>query len=167
MHRYTLYIWFGFLLSALLLAGCGEQPKAPENGKPAPGFTLNRLDAGRLSFPDHLQHQVVAIRFWADWCPFCKDEMRALEPVYRKYRKRGLVILAVNVRQDKATVAAFIEKLGISYEVLLDPEGVVARSYGVMGLPTTFFVDRDGILRRRILGESTPEAFEKILLGLL
>jgi cytochrome c biogenesis protein CcmG, thiol:disulfide interchange protein DsbE len=167
MHKDTPYIVYGLMLSLLLLAGCSEQLKAPANGKPAPGFTLNKMDAGRLVFPDDLQHKVVAIRFWADWCPFCKGEMTALEPVYRKYRKQGLVILAINVRQDKATVASFIDELAISYDVLLDREGLVARGYGVMGLPTTFFVDREGILKRRILGESTPETFEKILLELL
>jgi thiol-disulfide isomerase/thioredoxin len=111
--------------------------------------------------------KVVAVRFWADWCPFCENEMQAIEPVYQKYRGQGLVILAVNVRQDRGTTLAFMEKLDVSYAALLDEDGVVARDYGVMGLPTTFFIDRDGRVAGRILGESTAEVFaqmvEKIL----
>jgi peroxiredoxin len=93
--------------------------------------------------------------------------MRTIEPVYRSHRDRGLVLLAVNVRQDKATAASFVEPLGITYEVLLDEDGTVARSYGVSALPTTFFIDRQGNLATRILGESTPALFEKIIRELL
>jgi len=110
---------------------------------------------------------VVAIRYWADWCPFCESEMNQLEPVYRKYRDQGLVILAINVRQDRDTAKEFISRLNVSYDTLLDVEGEVARLYGVMGLPTTFFVERDGRLRSRILGESTPETFEQIVEDML
>ena len=109
----------------------------------------------------------MAIRFWADWCPFCESEMRSIEPLYRAYEPQGMQILAINVRQDRRTAADFVESLGISYPVLLDEEGAVARAYGVSGLPTTFFVDRQGKLAARILGESTPEVFEQILKELL
>ena len=78
-----------------------------------------------------------------------------------------VVILAINVRQDRDTAQKFISKLNISYDTLLDVEGEVARLYGVMGLPTTFFVERDGRLRSRILGESTPEVFEQIIKEML
>jgi len=151
----------------LLLSACADETTQLSNGQPAPGFSLARLDGGSVRFPEDLAGKVVAIRFWADWCPFCEGEMKALEPVYRRYEKQGLVILAVNVRQDRETARRFIEKLGISYDTLLDEEGEVARTYGVMGLPTTFFVDRKGVLHSRILGESTPEVFEKIIQEIL
>jgi peroxiredoxin len=149
----------------LLLAGCGEPQEHLKNGDPAPAFLLQTLDDGWARFPSQYRDQVVAIRFWADWCPFCEGEMKLLEPVYRKYRERGLRILAVNVRQDRNTAMAFIAKLSISYDTLLDFEGEVARSYGVSGLPTTFIIDGKGILRSRIIGESTPETFEKAILA--
>jgi peroxiredoxin len=120
-----------------------------------------------LQFPQELKGNVIAIRFWADWCPFCKTEMRDIEPVYQKYKDQGLVILAINVRQDQSTVQAFIKDLGISYGVLLDETGEVARAYGVSGLPISFFIGRDGTLQTRILGESTPEVFETIVQELL
>ena len=155
------------LFIVLLLFGCGEEAPQLINGEPAPEFTLQRMEGGKASFPADLKGKVVAIRFWADWCPFCESEMKQIEPVYQKYQDKGLVILAVNVRQDQETVEKFINKLGISYDTLMDIEGDVARHYGVMGLPTTFFVNRDGTLKSRILGESTPETFEQIVLEML
>jgi len=73
----------------------------------------------------------------------------------------------VNVRQDRDTAARFIAKLDISYRVLLDEDGGLARQYGVTGLPTTYFIDREGRLITRILGETAPELFEKIVREML
>ena len=154
-------------ICVMLTAGCSDETAQLVNGQPAPGFQLQQLKGGDSNFPADYKNKVVALRFWADWCPFCESEMRALEPVYQKYRDQGLVILAVNVRQDRDTAQKFIGKLDISYAALLDTEGEVARTYGVMGLPTTFFIDGEGVLQKRILGESTPEVFEQILQELL
>ena len=93
--------------------------------------------------------------------------MKALEPVYRRYRDRGLVVLAVNVMQPPETVKKFVEELSVSYDILLDRQGEVMRSYRVMGLPMTFIVDRQGVIRARIVGESTPEVFERAIASLL
>lgn len=155
------------LVLTLVLAGCGDDQGQVTNGKPAPGFRLEHLDKGQRTFPDDFSGKVVAVRFWADWCPFCDTEMRAIEPVYQKYKEQGLVILAINVRQERPTVEWFIEQLNISYDTLLDAEGEAAKKYGVLGLPTTFIVDRKGVLHSRIIGESTPETFEKIVKELL
>jgi thiol-disulfide isomerase/thioredoxin len=168
-HKAWLHIVATLLLfvSIALFSGCGEETKQLVNGQPAPAFTLERLAGGKASFPGDYAGRTIAVRFWADWCPFCESEMKQLEPVYQKYREQGLVILAVNVRQNRATAQKFVDSLGISYDTLLDQEGELARGYGVMGLPTTFFVDGKGVLRTRILGESTPELFEKIILEIM
>ncbi len=147
----------------LLLGGCGGEIPQLVNGTQAPAFRLQRLVGGTASFPADYQGKLVAIRFWADWCPFCKDEMSALEPVYQRLQAQGFQILAVNVRQDAETAGAFVRKLGVTYETLLDASGEVARAYGVQGLPTTFFVDGGGTLRARILGESSPEVTERMV----
>jgi peroxiredoxin len=151
----------------VLAAGCGEPTPQLQAGAPPPEFRLTSLAGGEIAFPAQTAGQIVAIRFWADWCPFCESEMTQLEPVYREYRDRGLRILAVNVRQDAATAQRFVGKLGISYETLLDSDGRVARSYGVLGLPTTFFVDRDGRLKGKVIGESTPAVFERVVKEML
>ena len=155
------------LLLFMLVSGCENQLPTARIGTPAPAFTLTHLNGTMIQFPEHYRNKIVAIRFWADWCPFCKTEMADLEPVYRRYHDRGLVILAINVMQSPAEVRAFTERTGISYEVLLDSQGEVMRRYGVMGLPMTFIVDRHGIIKTRIAGESTADAFASILDELL
>ncbi|HOW74566.1 MAG TPA: TlpA disulfide reductase family protein [Candidatus Competibacteraceae bacterium] len=155
------------LLLFALIAACGSELPATKSGAPAPAFTLERLDGASVRFPEQYQGQVVVLRFWADWCPYCHSEMQALEPVYRQYRDRGLVILAVNVMQPLETVQKFVQEIGISYETLLDRQGEVMRRYQVMGLPMTYIIDRQGIVRARIIGESTPEVFTQAISSLL
>lgn len=151
----------------VLLAGCGDPAPQLRKGESPPAFVLPLLDQTEIGFPQQFAGKIVALRFWADWCAFCETEMRAIEPVYREYREQGLVILAINVRQSRATAQAFVDKLNISYDTVLDTEGDVARAYGVLGLPTTFIIDRRGRLYSRIIGESTPALFEKVVRELL
>ena len=160
-------LWLASLLSLAIFPGCEQAAGPLEKGLPPPAFSLPTLTGSTAHFPVDYHGQTVAIRFWADWCPFCESEMRELEPVYEKYRERGLRIIAVNVRQEQARVKRFTERLGISYQTLLDRDGQVARDYGVSALPMTFFVDRQGLLRGRILGEATPEVFERLLLEMM
>jgi peroxiredoxin len=93
--------------------------------------------------------------------------MKALEPVYRRRHPDGLIILAVNVMQPPETVQRFVAELNLSYDIALDRQGEAMRRYQVMGLPVTLIIDRQGIIRSRIIGESTPEAFEQAITGLL
>lgn len=152
--------WLLLLILPILTACDGAPTAMPRSGEAAPAFRAERLTGGTLSVPHDLQGRVLAIRFWADWCPYCKTEMQALEAIYRRLQPLGLEILAVNVAQDRDTVAAFLRSLDIGYPVLLDPDGAVARRYGVKALPMTWLVDRQGRLAGKILGEATPEAFE-------
>lgn len=151
----------------LPLASCGERAPRLQAGDPAPAFQAIDLDGRRIEFPADYDSRVVAIRFWADWCPFCEDEMTAIEPVYRRLEAQGLRVLAVNVGQNRDTAAAFVRNLGLSYDVALDERSETARRYGVIGLPTTFFVDRTGRVRSKILGESDRTTFERMVQDLL
>ena len=154
------------LLPALFLVACGGERPTIANDEPAPGFELERLDGGWTNL-DGLAGTVIAVRFWADWCPFCRREMRELEPVYQRLHGQGLELLAVNVGQDRARVERFVERVDYSYPNLLDPDSAVARRYGVIAIPVTYFIDRDGIVRGRILGESDAATFERMVLPLL
>jgi thiol-disulfide isomerase/thioredoxin len=128
---------------------------------------LPRLEGGNAAFPQGYRGRVVAIRFWADWCPYCRSELQALEPVYRHYQDQGLALLAVNIMQPRETVQAYVRTLDSSAEFLLDAHGETTRAYGILGVPVTVFVDREGIVRGRLVGESTVEAFVRIVDPLL
>ena len=151
----------------LLLSGCLQETPQLSNGSPIPGFELPGLEGDTLTVPSDLKGQIAAIRFWADWCPFCESDMAGMERVFRKYRDQGMRVCAINVGQDPQTVQRFVDRLGITYDVVLDRAGTVTRDYGVIGLPATFFIDRQGRLATRILGESKPEVVEEIVRGLL
>jgi cytochrome c biogenesis protein CcmG, thiol:disulfide interchange protein DsbE len=149
-----------------LLAGCRSERTTVANGELAPPFELELLTGGTVALDD-LRGQVVALRFWADWCPFCRREMRELEPLYQQLREQGLEILAVNVGQDRDRVERFVGRVNHSYPTLLDPDSAIARRYGVIAIPVTFFIDREGVVRGRILGESDAATFERMAAPLL
>ena len=93
--------------------------------------------------------------------------LKAIESVYQRHKGKGLEVLAINTGQDKATINAFMKKIGASYPALLDENSAIARSYGVVGLPTTFFIDGKGIVRAKIVGEADEATFERQVLELM
>jgi peroxiredoxin len=136
-------------------------------GDPFPSRALPGLRGPSMTVPDDLNGKVTVVHFWTDWCGSCREEMPALETLFGRYRGRGLLIVAVNVGQTRTQVKKFIDDLKITYPVLLDTEGKTARDYGVVGLPRTFILDRNGIIRYKILGEADEESIRKLLVGLL
>lgn len=93
------------------------------------------------------------MRFWADWCPYCRFEMPVIEKYYLLLRKEGFQVLAVNVKQSAAVAEAFTAQLGVTFPVLLDPEGKVALKFKVHTIPTNFLIDREGVVREILIGE--------------
>ncbi|MFQ5585575.1 MAG: peroxiredoxin family protein [Thermodesulfobacteriota bacterium] len=111
----------------------------------APDFTLRDINGETLSLSD-FKGKVVFLNFWATWCPPCKAEMPAMEQLHRKFRERGLAVVAVNQYEEKGRVMRFIEEGGYTFTVPLDREGTASRKYRVSGLPVTFIIDRAGML---------------------
>ncbi len=159
------------VLAALLISACGGKPPAKLNvGDIAPTFQTVRLDGLPAHFPAAWAGRPVVIRFWADWCKFCAGEMKAIEAVYQRHKGTGgtgLEVVAINAGQDRKTVDAFIRKIGVSYPALMDEQSKIARSYGVVGLPTTYFVDARGVVRVKLIGEADEAGFERAALELL
>lgn len=150
---------FFALALALSLVGCGaSESNRIQVGSPAPDFTLSDLTGKRVSLSDH-RGRAVAVRFWSDWCAFCREEMTGIQEVIGELEEKGLDILAVNVGQDRERAARFMTSIGVSYGALLDEESEVAARFGVIGLPTSFFIDRKGIVRGKVLGEATTAQF--------
>ncbi len=157
------------LMAFLCLAACNNGAPAVQlnNGQPAPTFQTFAADGTPVHFPAAFVGKPLVIRFWADWCKYCESEMKIIETVYQHHRARGLEVLAINAGQDKPAVVAFMKKIGVSYPALLDEQSKIARSYGVVGLPTTFFVDARGIVRGKIVGEADDATFERQVAELL
>jgi thiol-disulfide isomerase/thioredoxin len=154
------------LLLMLSLQATAE--KAPlKIGDVPPRLTLQALDGKTVSIPGHGKGSVVILHFWADWCQYCLDEMPALERLYQQYRDRGFIIYAVNVGQTAALAGSYVKKVNITYPVLLDTDGKTAKEYDVRGLPRTFFLDRKGFIRYKLLGEASEDTLRKLLLKTL
>lgn len=123
-----------------------EATPAPEVNHPAPDFTLLDLGGKPVRLSD-LRGKVVLINVWATWCPPCRAEMPAIQTVYEQYRDQGFTVLAVNMREDPGTVAAYIEQGGLTFPALLDRDGAVSNLYQARVLPSSFFIDKAGVVR--------------------
>ena len=152
-----------FVLTAVFaLSGCSKE-NPPAVGKVLPKFTLSDLKGDKITVPDDFSGKVIIVRFWVDSCKSCAIEMPMIDAAYNKYKDRGLVVIAVNVGQQKDVAEAFVTKLKLSYPVVLDTNSVISKKYGVKAVPFTFIIDRKGIVRKRILGEAGIETIEKII----
>jgi peroxiredoxin len=117
----------------------------------AQDFALKDLD-GHLVHLKDFRGKVVFLNFWATWCPPCRIEMPSMEKLYNKFKDDNFTILAVDMQEDSETVKRFKESFKLSFPILLDEEGAVGAYYGVMGLPATYFIDREGFLYAAALG---------------
>lgn len=161
------YVLFSLVLLAVLLIGCsGEKIEGVKIGEQARDFSLPD-QTGKVYSLAGQKGSVVLIRFWADWCPNCKEEMPRIDEVYRNLKDKGFVVLGVNVKQGEEAVAAFIKENRISFPTPMDKDAAVAKTYGVVGLPTTFIVDKDGNIREKVMGDMTKEDVEKLVKPLL
>lgn len=161
----------------LVLAGTavvGAVDVQPAVGHRAPDFTLRSGEGKPVQLAQVLKGKAVFLNFWATWCPPCREEMPSMERVYRDYKTRGLEILAVSIDAGDeaavpARVKAFMAGLTLTFPALLDPKMEVVRAYRLRGLPTTYLIDRTGVIRAAVVGPrdwATPE-FRERLDGLL
>ena len=145
----------GVLLVLSGLLGMAARP--PLVGSPAPEIVLKDLQGRDVKLSD-LRGKVVLVNFWATWCKPCKEEMPAMQASYDKLRDKGFVVLAVNELEDTARVAEHIRTHGHTFEVVMDHNNQVANMYGVVGLPASFLIDPQGIVRERISGSLLTES---------
>lgn len=131
---------------------------APRPGFLAPDFTLQTTDGATVTLSD-LRGQAVLVNIWASWCAPCRAEMPAMQRVYEEYKEQGLVILAVNstVQDSAESAVSFASELGLTFPILLDIQGVATRLYLVQGLPASFFIGRDGVIREVVPGGPMSE----------
>jgi peroxiredoxin len=154
------------LLGAPLPAGAAG-PALITVGASVPSFTLSALDGKSVTLSEDGKNRPVIVHFWNNGCRSCLKELPALEALYQQYKDQGLIIYAVNVRDTNAVATAFANKMKITLPILLDSAGKTAIQYSVMGLPRTYFIDRRGILKNKLMGEATKEALDKLIKNIL
>ena len=134
-------------------------------GTSAPDFSLNTLTAQPVSL-QNLRGKPAVINFWATWCPPCREELPALEAAHVQYGDR-VNFLAVSVKEDEGTVRRFADQFGLTLPVLLDGDGAVMDSYQVRGLPTTLFINAEGVIVSQHVGGLTDSTLADYLQPLL
>lgn len=157
----------GLLSVAWLLAACGcAQVTGSRPGEPAKEFGLPNL-AGKVVSLSQYRGKVVLLDFWATWCVSCVEELPELKTFHAKYGPKGLAVLAASVDEGgRQAVIPFVAEHDIPYTVLLTDQRTL-EAYGVWGLPTTFLIDREGIVRKRYVGYKSMREVESEIVSIL
>ncbi len=155
--KHIIFLVVIVLLVSLFVAGYivkdrrGDR-KIITNGDPAPEFRLQALSGQYVSLSD-LRGKVVMVHFWATWCPPCVEELPTLAKLYQEFIGRDFVMLAVSVDEGGAkAVTSFLQRNGLNIPVLLDPDRITAGRYGTFKFPETYLVDREGVVKYKVIG---------------
>ncbi len=132
------------------LVPVGMSVEAAE-GSLAPDFLLKTLDGGEIRFSD-LRGKAVIVNLWATWCGPCRKEMPQFVAAYDRFRDEGLEIIAVNLQESPSVIQPFVDDRGMDFPVALDKRGAVSDKYRIIGLPQTYFIDRQGVIRNVFQG---------------
>jgi thiol-disulfide isomerase/thioredoxin len=139
----------------------GSQPTEKEiNLMKDYNFTLEDLQGNKVTLSE-LKGKKVFLNFWATWCPPCKAEMPDIEKLYQETKDSDLIILAVNVGEDKKTVQDFIKENKYNFPILLDVKGEVSQLYQVSGIPTSYFINAEGYLDGSATGSIPLESMKE------
>lgn len=131
----------------------GKLPPVPEVGRLAPDFTLTDLEGNSVTL-SNFRGKVVFINFWTQWCPACRVEMPEIEAVYQEYKSQDVVVIGVDILPweifrgyDESNVRQYVQQRGYSWTFVLDTTGEVSTNYKIFFIPSSFFLDREGIIR--------------------
>ena len=132
---------------------------APQTGFLAPNFELTDTMGNSVNLSD-LRGQAILVNLWATWCPPCRAEMKSIEKIYSEYKDQGLMVLSVNMtyQDDPSQILPFANQQRLTYPILLDKTGKVANLYQMRSLPTSFFINREGIIHEVVIGGPMAEA---------
>lgn len=143
----------------------GALAEAPQAGHLAPDFTAQLLDGEEVSLSDYRGMPVV-LNFWATWCPPCRAEIPHFQEASEEYAGR-VAILGLNDGETAETVTPFVDDFGMTYPVLLSSDGQVSRRYRVLALPTTIFINADGVIEEVYPGIINGAVLQTRIEGLL
>jgi len=148
-----------------LCFACGQGPQVAEIGKPAPDFTLVDTKGKTWSLSE-LKGKVVFVNFWATWCPPCREEMPSMQKVYAFMPEDRFKMLAVLSNDDPALADSLAARIGCTFPILIDPESRVAKAYGLTGVPETYIIDKQGVLREKFIGAvqwDSPDTMQMLM----
>ena len=153
MNKRLILILTTVLASVLLLTSCGtgSNPPTASVGKQAPDFQLPNLEGETASLND-FKGKPILLNFWASWCGPCRYEMPYMQDIYEEWPDNELVLMTINLGDSPAKVQEFLQTSNLSLPVLLDSHNEVAKQYAIQYLPTTFFIDKDGVIQEKIVG---------------
>lgn len=168
-RKWFFQVLIGFSLAIVFLTGLFS-PAESDVGRALPrtGFTAPPIalpdDQNQMITLEDFKGSVIILNFWASWCPPCRAEMPAFQEVYEGYNENGLVIIGVNAtyQDDDAAARQFVTERGVKFPILFDKDNSASRLYQIQALPTTFFIDQRGIIRKVIYGGPLNEALLKI-----
>jgi peroxiredoxin len=146
--------WFFLVLmfhAHSLMAGEKQTLPPVANSFPAPAFELRDID-GKIHHIKDYRGKVVVLNFWATWCPPCRYEMPSMERARKKLLQDKVVILAVNVGENEDTIFEFTGNYPVEFPLLMDQSGNIIKQYPVVGLPTTYIINPQGIVTHRAVG---------------
>jgi peroxiredoxin len=133
---------------------------APQNGSLAPLFSLKDLEGETLEL-EAFRGSPVILNFWTTWCSYCVDEMPHLQELHTS--GKDVVVLAINVQEDKKLVQKFIDDKGFTFPVLLDSDGEVFKNYRLRAFPTTFALNAEGVVTSIKIGAFNVAGLEKLV----
>jgi peroxiredoxin len=145
--------------SLAFFTGC-EQKQVAKTGEKAPEISDTDIH-GEIINLSKFKGNVVVLYFWTDSC--CGDSLKYVERYYRQIKDRGLVVLAINEKNNTDIVQSYAETNRLTFTMLTDGMGMTAREYGVFGFPTIFILDREGVIRKKILGYITTAQLGKLV----
>ncbi len=164
-QRITLTLLF-LLFSPLFAQHAARAGNVQGSPEPAPLFALSDINGKKVSLSD-FKGKVVLLNFWASFCGPCKAEMPSLNRLYTALKNDGFVVLAISIDPSEKPVRSFVSEKGLAFPVLMDPEKEAYFDlYAVFALPTSFLIDRNGIIVEKIMGDrewDSPEIKDKVL----
>lgn len=163
MNKFCSLVFFIGLILAPTIGSTGENSPA-ETGKKAPSCMINSLSSspGTINLQDY-SGKVILIDFWASWCVPCRKSFPLLNQLDKRYRNAGLQIIGIGVDENSSDAERFIEKFPVTFTLGLDTKGNCPKAYSVKGMPSSYLIDRNGMMREIFIGfrENEIQSIEK------